>query len=89
MLVFCTAICLLGSAIFARASNLLLGVLLLATFSVPFSALVVAPFSSHNIHYTGISMDTLLENLRPRFTKGAVGSQTSGRLVFQLPRCAS
>ena len=45
VLLFCTLICLAGSGIFARASNGLLVILLLATFSIPISALFVRPFS--------------------------------------------
>lgn len=80
---FCTTICLLGSAIFARASNFLLAILLFATFSIPLSALIVQPFHdlSHDVLYTGISIDTFMENLQPRFTKGAAGSQISGRQI--------
>lgn len=85
VLVSCTAICLLGSSIFARASNGLLVVLLISTLSIPFSALIVSPFESRHlgIEYTGISGTTLLGNLMPRLTKGAAGSQLNGRETFQ------
>ncbi|KAE8452439.1 hypothetical protein EG329_000341 [Mollisiaceae sp. DMI_Dod_QoI] len=84
-LVICTAICLAGSSIFARASNGLLVVLLIATLSIPFSALVVSPFESRKlgIEYTGISGTTLLGNLMPQLTKGAAGSQLPGKETFQ------
>ncbi|KAI5784931.1 amino acid permease-domain-containing protein [Pyronema domesticum] len=76
VLVFCTVVCLAGSAIFARASNLLLAILLVATFSIPISSLFVKPYGDDRtgIIYTGLSMETLMENLMPRFTKGAAGS---------------
>jgi potassium/chloride transporter 9 len=69
-------VCLAGSAIFARASNLLLAILLVATFSIPISSLFVKPHGDdrNGIIYTGLSMETLMENLMPRFTKGAAGS---------------
>ncbi|KAF1987699.1 hypothetical protein K402DRAFT_308127, partial [Aulographum hederae CBS 113979] len=85
VLVFCTGICLAGSGLFARASNGLLVILLVATFSIPFSALIMQPFRSSKlgIEYTGLSMDTFKDNLMPRFTKGADGSQLKGRETWQ------
>ena len=66
-LLLCTAICLAGSSIFARASNGLLVILVVATLSIPFSALVVRPFENPKlgIDYTGISWTTFLGNLKP------------------------
>lgn len=85
VLVLCTFICLLGSGIFARCSNGLLVILLVATFSIPFSTLVVKPFSNREegIRYTGLSLDTLRKNLMPAFTRGAAGSQIKGTENFQ------
>ncbi|APA09709.1 hypothetical protein sscle_05g044790 [Sclerotinia sclerotiorum 1980 UF-70] len=85
ILVLCTLVCLAGSGIFARASNGLLVILLLATLSIPLSALVVSPFESRKlgIEYTGISLQTLSGNLLPQLTKGAAGSQINGRETFQ------
>ncbi|KAF2750014.1 hypothetical protein M011DRAFT_517857 [Sporormia fimetaria CBS 119925] len=85
VLLLCTAICLAGSGIFARCSNGLLVILLIATFSIPLSALVMKPFESRDqgIMYTGLSLDTLRQNLLPRFTKGAAGSQLKGKENFQ------
>ncbi|CAG8970971.1 hypothetical protein HYALB_00000952 [Hymenoscyphus albidus] len=85
VLVICTAICLAGSSIFARASNGLLVVLLISTLSIPFSALVKAPFESRKlgIDYTGPSLDTFIGNLKPRLTQGAAGSQLEGKETFQ------
>lgn len=81
VLVICTGICLAGSGIFARCSNGLLAILLVATFSIPFSIFVVKPFESRSlgIEYTGISLETLKGNLFPRFTRGAAGSQLKGK----------
>ncbi|OBT88360.1 hypothetical protein VE02_02340 [Pseudogymnoascus sp. 03VT05] len=85
VLLVCTGICLAGSGVFARASNGLLIILLISTMSIPFSALVKAPFESRQlgIRFTGMSLDTFKGNIFPRFTKGAAGSQSKGRESFQ------
>ncbi|KFY13013.1 hypothetical protein V492_03535 [Pseudogymnoascus sp. VKM F-4246] len=85
ILIICTGICLAGSGVFARASNGLLVILLISTMSIPFSALVRAPFESRQlgIQFTGMSLDTFKGNFWPRFTKGAAGSQSKGRESFQ------
>ncbi|KAF8464593.1 amino acid permease-domain-containing protein [Kalaharituber pfeilii] len=85
VLVLCTIICLLGSSIFAKASNLLLIILLLATLAIPFSAVVVDPFydSRLDISFTGLSVKTFKENLLPRFNKEAAGSQNPEGENFQ------
>lgn len=85
VLVLCTAICLAGSSIFARASNGLLAILLVATFSIPFSAIFMQPFRDPQlgVEFTGLKLRTFLENLKPRLTKGAAGSQIRGRANFQ------
>lgn len=85
ILFICTAICLAGSGIFARCSNGLLAVLLLATFSIPFSALLMEPSNDRGIgiEYTGIRLDTFMGNLLPKFTSGADGSKQSGKENFQ------
>ena len=85
VLLVCTLICLGGSSIFARASNGLLIVLLIATFSIPVSTLFVKPFESRNlgIEYTGLSATTFKGNFMPRLTKGAAGSQLPGKETFQ------
>jgi len=85
VLLICTAICLAGSAIFARASNGLLVILLIATLSIPLSALVVSPFENRKlgINYTGISLSTFIGNLKPQLTRGAAGSQINGKETFQ------
>ena len=85
VLLLCTGICLAGSSIFARASNGLLVILLVATFSIPVSALFMKPFNIPRlgIEFTGVSLRTLMENLKPRFTKHAAGSQLRGRETFR------
>lgn len=85
VLVFCTAVCLAGSGLFARASNGLLVILLIATFSIPISTIFMDPFVSKRlgIEYTGLSLETFKSNLMPHFTKGADGSQLKGRETWQ------
>jgi len=85
VLVICVSICLAGSAIFARASNALLLILLVATFSIPFSAALGRPFETAKqfTQFTGLSVQTLRSNLLPHFTKGAAGSQLSSRENYQ------
>ena len=85
ILVMCTAICLAGSGVFARCSNGLLALLLVATFSIPFSAVVVQPFRTPKlgINYTGPSAQTFKSNFLPNFTRYAAGSQLHGRENFQ------
>ncbi|KAI9789771.1 MAG: hypothetical protein M1816_005810 [Peltula sp. TS41687] len=85
ILIFCTAICLAGSSAFAKASNGLLAILLVSTFSIPLSALVMRPFEDRSIgiEYTGLSLETFKGNLMPRLTRGAAGSQMHGRETFR------
>src|SRR5271154_5230104 len=85
VMLICTAICLAGSAIFARCSNGLLLILLVATLSIPVSTLFVQPFDNPSIklQYTGLSSATLKSNLMPKFTRGAAGSQLHGKENYQ------
>lgn len=85
VLLLCASICMAGSSMFARAGSGLLVVLLVATFSIPLSALVQKPFTSERlgIEYTGLNWGTLASNLKPMFTKGAAGSQIRGKESFQ------
>ncbi|ETN38410.1 uncharacterized protein HMPREF1541_06445 [Cyphellophora europaea CBS 101466] len=85
VVVVCVLICLAGSSLFARVSNGLLLVLLVATFSIPLSALVRTPFedTKQYVNFTGLSVETLRDNLLPHFTKGAAGSRIKGHENFQ------
>lgn len=85
VLSICTLVCLAGSAIFAKASNALLALLLISTFSIPFSTFIMYPFREPNlgIHYTGYRVKTFLDNLFPAFTKHADGSHLPGKENFQ------
>lgn len=66
-LLVCTALCLAGSGIFAKASNGLLVVLATAILSIPLSVAFVHPFRDPNlgIDFTGPSIHTLRSNLLP------------------------
>ncbi|KAK6497795.1 hypothetical protein TWF481_012197 [Arthrobotrys musiformis] len=84
ILILCTTICLLGSSIFAKASNLLLVILLAATYSIPISTLFMKPmYGDHGLSYTGLSWNTFKENLLPHFTRGAAGSESHQKETFQ------
>ncbi|KAL1793136.1 hypothetical protein ACET3X_008118 [Alternaria dauci] len=85
VLAVCTLICLAGSGLFARCSNGLLLVLLVATISIPLSAVFRPPFTNpkEDIVFTGLSMDTFRQNLLPHFTRGAAGSVDHHRENFQ------
>ena len=85
VLIICTAVCLAGSSLFARCSNGLLAILLLATFSIPFTALIQSPYYDRktSIEYTGLSTQTFTSNLLPKFTRHADGSQLHGKENFQ------
>lgn len=85
VLIICTAVCLAGSSLFARCSNGLLAILLLATFSIPLTALIQSPFYNQEsrIDYTGLSSRTFIGNLLPKFTRHADGSQLHGKENFQ------
>ncbi|KAF4120813.1 solute carrier family 12 (potassium/chloride transporters), member 9 [Geosmithia morbida] len=66
-LLACTALCLLSSSMFTRASNSLLAILSLAVISIPASAIFLTPFNDEKIglHFTGLSLETLAENFLP------------------------
>ena len=86
VMVCCVLICLAGRALFARVSNGLLLVLLLATFSIPVSCLVLQPFdgtAKQFFEFTGLSAQTLRENLLPHFTRGASGGKRHGKETYQ------
>lgn len=80
ILLMCTAVCLAGSGLFARASNALLIILLISIISIPLSAAMREPFNDlrERIVFTGWSIDTLRKNMFPHFTKGAAGSAKKG-----------
>lgn len=85
VLAACTFICLAGSGLFARCSNGLLIVLLVAIMSIPLSAAVQQPFVNvkEKIAFTGFNADTFRQNLFPHFTRGAAGSAGKHKESFQ------
>lgn len=66
-LIACTGLCLLGSAIFSKASNALLIILSIAILSIPISAIFKSPFRDElaDVEFTGISWVTLSGNFLP------------------------
>ncbi|UPX17910.1 uncharacterized protein EKO05_0008237 [Ascochyta rabiei] len=85
VLLVCTLICLAGSGLFARCSNGLLVILLVAIISIPVPAAIKDPYldAKNGIVFTGFNLDTLHENMMPNFTKGAAGSVTKHRENFR------
>ncbi|KAK4104873.1 hypothetical protein N658DRAFT_513661 [Parathielavia hyrcaniae] len=67
-LALCTGLSLAGSAVFSKASNALLAVLIISTLSIPLSAVARPAFSDPDtgIEFTGASLATLRSNLLPR-----------------------
>jgi potassium/chloride transporter 9 len=77
-LLLSTLVCLVGSALFSRATLALAVVLGAAIISIPISSIFVHPFidEERGAYYTGWSLQTLQDNLTPHFTSGAAGSST-------------
>lgn len=79
----CIVVSLIGASAVSKAGTYLCIVLVISTLTVPLSALLVAPFETEmGGWYTGLSWETLQDNLWPHFTKGAAGSQLKGRETF-------
>jgi potassium/chloride transporter 9 len=85
-LVICTCMCLLGSATFSKASNLLLAILTVAVLSIPLSAIFKAPFRDDDagIVYTGPSLDTFGNNFLPSFDKSVYRGLPTFRDLFGI-----
>ncbi|RYO88534.1 hypothetical protein DL766_001572 [Monosporascus sp. MC13-8B] len=83
-LVVCTALCLAGSAIFAKASNGLVVVLVIATLSIPVSTVTRHPFSDPDlgVELTGPSLRTLSSNLYPHASSQAYRGLETFREMF-------
>ncbi|ODQ48251.1 hypothetical protein PICMEDRAFT_23059, partial [Pichia membranifaciens NRRL Y-2026] len=81
-LLLCIIVALIGSSAVSKAGTYLCIILILSTLSIPFSALCVRPFDSDYGEYSGLSWETLKNNLFPHFTKGAAGSQMKGVETF-------
>jgi solute carrier family 12 (potassium/chloride transporters), member 9 len=85
-LMFCTALCLLGSQTFSKASSGLLAILSLAIISIPVSAAIQKPFhdEERNIHFTGFSLETLTNNFLPHTKSSAYNGVTTFRELFGI-----
>ncbi|RYP10512.1 hypothetical protein DL765_008081 [Monosporascus sp. GIB2] len=83
-LVVCTALCLAGSAIFAKASNGLVVVLVIAALSIPVSMVTRHPFSDPDlgVELTGPSLRTLSSNLYPHASGQAYRGLETFREMF-------
>ncbi|TQV91088.1 solute carrier family 12 member 3 [Cordyceps javanica] len=66
-LALCTGLCLLGSAVFSKASNALLVIMTVSIISIPLSALFKSPFRDleNGVEFTGFSLQTLSSNMLP------------------------
>ena len=84
LLSLCIGVALVGSSLVSKAGGILFVLLIVATISVPISAIFVKPFyvPEFDILYTGPTWQTFKENLMPHFTKGAAGSQMSSKETF-------
>lgn len=82
----CTCLCLLSSSKFSHASNGLLAILSLAVASIPASALFKAPFHDKElqIHFTGVSFDTLSENFLPHVSSPYYSGVETFRDLFGI-----
>ncbi|SPN98877.1 related to na+/k+/2cl- cotransporter [Cephalotrichum gorgonifer] len=82
----CTCLCLAGSAIFARASNALLIILTFAIVSIPISAIFKQPFNDEDmgIEFTGVSLQTLLDNFLPHTDESSFKGLATFRDLFGI-----
>ncbi|KAI1501109.1 amino acid permease-domain-containing protein [Biscogniauxia marginata] len=91
-LIVCTALSLAGSGLFVRASNGLLAILVVATLSIPVSAVARSPFKNTHlgVEFTGLGFQTMRSNLFPH-TSGLTyrGVDTFRELFGILFSCTS
>lgn len=80
-LLVCTLLCLAGSAMFAKASNALLAIMVISILSIPISAIFLPSFNDpvSGIEFTGVSLTTLRSNLWPHFA----GDEFNGAGTFR------
>ncbi|CCC10051.1 unnamed protein product [Sordaria macrospora k-hell] len=80
-LLMCTLLCLAGSAMFAKASNGLLAIMVISILSIPISAIFLPSFNDpvSGIEFTGVSLTTLRSNLWPHFA----GDEFNGAGTFR------
>jgi potassium/chloride transporter 9 len=84
LLFLCICVALVGSTLVSKAGGILFVLLIVSTLSVPISTIFVRPFEvpEFGLFYSGPTWATFKGNLMPHFTKGAAGSQTSGKETF-------
>jgi solute carrier family 12 (potassium/chloride transporters), member 9 len=85
-LLFCTLLTSAGSGMFARASNALLVILVIAIASIPISAVFKTPFKDEEsgIEFTGISITTLASNFLPHASGSSYRGFSTFRDVFGI-----
>lgn len=83
ILFICVIVSLIGSSAVSNAGKYLCIMLIISIISIPISAILVKPFmTEYGIEYIGFSFDILKDNLLPRFTKGAAGSEIDNIETF-------
>ncbi|GAO17867.1 hypothetical protein UVI_02011620 [Ustilaginoidea virens] len=85
-LLFCTGMCLLGSATFSKASNLLLAILTVSVVSIPVSAIFKAPFVDRisGVTFTGVNLNIFANNLFPNSDKTVYRGLATFRDLFGI-----
>lgn len=75
-----------GSALFAKASNTLLVILMISTLSIPFSTFFLKPFADPDNHvlYTGLSWHTFKQNMWPSFVPDDSGKMENWASLFGI-----
>lgn len=86
VLALCTGLCLLGSAVFSKASNALLVVMTVAILSIPISAAFRSPFRDEDagVEFTGLSLQTFSSNMLPPTGSPVYHGLTTFRELFGI-----
>ncbi|KAJ1898680.1 hypothetical protein LPJ81_004285, partial [Coemansia sp. IMI 209127] len=92
LLALCTAVCLTGAQMFARASTVLSAIIIASIVAILASFALRSPFENEarGVYYSGWSIETLRENLWPALTPLAPGQATesySSVLGVLFPAC--
>lgn len=79
LLILCTSVALVGASLVSKTAFWLFILLTTSTLLIPVSALIVKPGYPlsppyDHLWYSGMSWETIRENLWPHFTSGAAGS---------------
>ncbi|ATY61404.1 solute carrier family 12 [Cordyceps militaris] len=85
-LALCTGLCLLGSAVFSKASNALLVIMTVSIISIPISAAFKSPFrdAESGVEFTGLSLHTLSGNMLPPTSSAAYQGIKTFRDLFGI-----